>query len=76
MFPVETFFQSACATNIVSFLIASEYKCFLLPAPLSPQFIPCVYQAEHFHPLCPEIHKGVRMLPLTTSQRKAREESA
>ena len=38
------------------------------PAPLSPQIIPCVYQAGPFHPLCPEIHKGARMLPLTTSQ--------
>ena len=25
------FIQSACATNIVSFLIASEHKCILLP---------------------------------------------
>ena len=61
------FIQSACATGIVRFLIACEHKCILLF--LFRSYIPCVYQAEPFHPLCPEIHKGARMLPLTTSQR-------
>ena len=39
------------------------------PSTLSPQIILYVYQAEPFHLLCPEIHKGARMLSLTTSQR-------
>ena len=50
------FIQSACATSIVRFLIACEHKCILLF--LFRSYIPCVYQAEPFHPLCPEIHKG------------------